>query len=951
MPQVFNLQKKAFEDLPEAAIPQAVASGAYAYRKSDQLNVISPQGELGTISGADAQAAFAKGFQLEGAEATTHREGEAKYGSTLGQGLAAGALGAGRSLSFGGTDVLARSLGVAPETLKGLAEYNPAWTMGGELLGVGAGTLATGGILGAAGAGVRGASAIGGLAEAAGASALRGIGAEGAIARAALNAAPRALGAAVESVPYAMGQLISEKALGGNPELTAEHVLATVGLNALLGGAAGGAASFGPELLSGLRNKVLSDSAAEGGGILGKVGKATGKQLEDLWAAATGIKPAEGFGESAAAWLGNRGLDISSTFTGIERSHLQEVLRPGKEANAIREAMVSGPEVRDTAVRNLSKHVDDFRHSAEAVQDESIGTFKIEKAKQMVQGDANKMADQAFSAMDAAKAELASMSENSAVYGLDKMRQDAARLIGHYEKSIVNNAGAEDAAAKIFIDMDKLKRQLGSDIERAGRRQLKTEEHDALDVMKNIYEGFRTHLEDSNLYGKAGIWQKEQNVAWSEYLSTAKLFNREFMEEIGKEGWDKTYAVNRKSIKRLVDNITDPTTDHAYSLLTGTLDRQEKLIAKLSESYDLSPAVRDGIQAASKSKSAFSATLGDIENVVTRQNQMKAMEQAGQGASQLVGGGIGYAIGGFPGAVIGGLMNAAANPAQIVKNLVSLNRMGVDAHARIGGAIDAFMASRETKVAAAGAIRAAKTEGARERAKTARRLLVPGVVTIMGDTRRGKETSEEAYKDDMDTIAGLSPEVMQQRIAASLGDITQTAPDTAAALAMKATQAIGYLTKVAPRPPVTAQISPLLVKGWTPSKPQLASWERTKAAVTDPMAVVDGFAHGVITKEGAEAMRECYPEIYQQMQTEVAKKAGAQRAAVPYQKRVMLSLFFGVPLEPMMEPAMLASVQADFARQNAVQGQGQQGLSMGGMQGLRQSEMSMTKMDRIQQGA
>lgn len=227
-----------FED-----VESKVSSGEYTFEKGD-VEVISPDGQKGTIPSQNAAKAFQEGYKFYSPTLKKQDELKKEYGEGVGAELAAGGLGAARGLTFGLSDQALSKLNlIKPEALKAYRDLNPTSSLVGEIAGTVAPVLLSGGTgLVAKGA----AKALPSLAMDAGigAAKLTGAGLKGKIASKTVskiveNAAKAGVGSAVEGALYGSGQLISEDALG-DAEFNAENLLAYAGEGALLGGVTGG---------------------------------------------------------------------------------------------------------------------------------------------------------------------------------------------------------------------------------------------------------------------------------------------------------------------------------------------------------------------------------------------------------------------------------------------------------------------------------------------------------------------------------------------------------------------------------------------------------------------------------------------------------------------------------------------------------------------------------------
>jgi hypothetical protein len=169
--------------------------------------------------------------------------------------VSAAVLGALRGPTLGATDVLGAALGYKDE-IAAIKEYNPTASLVGEIGGIIAPSLLTGG------AGLVGAAARGAAAPAS-AIARAGAAVEGALAKQFVqsaakstarkvleSAAAKGAGSAVEGLAYGAGQVISEAALG-DPRQVAENAVATLGVSSLLGGAFGAGSKIAGAVVKG----------------------------------------------------------------------------------------------------------------------------------------------------------------------------------------------------------------------------------------------------------------------------------------------------------------------------------------------------------------------------------------------------------------------------------------------------------------------------------------------------------------------------------------------------------------------------------------------------------------------------------------------------------------------------------------------------------------------------
>jgi hypothetical protein len=197
----------------------------------DTINVIDPEGNIGSIPLEQWDEAVGLGYKEAPKELIDKAKMEDKFGG-IGGGAAAAGLGFLRGATLGASDVLATRSGlVEPETIKALQEIQPGASILGE---VGSAFLPTGAAstLGKVGKGVYGATKAAKVADNASLATK--------VLASAQNVGAQALGSAVEGALYSgVTNSLNEMALG-DPTLNGEKILGHFGHGAIFGGAAGG---------------------------------------------------------------------------------------------------------------------------------------------------------------------------------------------------------------------------------------------------------------------------------------------------------------------------------------------------------------------------------------------------------------------------------------------------------------------------------------------------------------------------------------------------------------------------------------------------------------------------------------------------------------------------------------------------------------------------------------
>lgn len=149
-------------------------------------------------------------------------------------------------------------------------------------------------------------------------------------------------------------------------------------------------------------------------------------------------------------------------------------------------------------------------------------------------------------------------------------------------------------------------------------------------------------------------------------------------------------------------------------------------------------------------------------------------------------------------------------------------------------------------------------------------------------------------------------------LAAKLAPIGHVNPILADKIESVRARVLAFQSSKIPRQPDVGgiQIGP---DNWQPSDMLMRSFARTIRASEDPLGVEERLASGMCTPEDAEAYRTCYPERFVQKQIEISQQLPLLAKSLPMAKKVSLSVFYGVPVTPLMTPNVMKVLQGNFA--------------------------------------
>ncbi|MCP4948853.1 MAG: hypothetical protein GY923_15255 [Aestuariibacter sp.] len=203
--------------------------------------------------------------------------------------------------------------------------------------------------------------------------------------------------------------------------------------------------------------------------------------------------------------------------------------------------------------------------------------------------------------------------------------------------------------------------------------------------------------------------------------------------------------------------------------------------------------------------------------------------------------------------------------------------------------------------------------------------VVPVASNALKQLQLGSDAKTPAQKIVKLKAIAANPEEMHRLTERAIRHISDIAPETARAIATKLNTAVQFLASKAPQQPesrTNATLTPHLVKPVV-SEHDLAKFNRYLAAVESPQDVVKALGAGRLTPEAVEAMKVVYPDLYERISVEIARRAGELSKELPYDRRIQLSIWFGVPLDQTMTPQFIQQSQQWLAQMAAKEAQGQ----------------------------
>jgi hypothetical protein len=696
-------------------------------------------------------------------------------------------------------------------------------------------------------------------------------------------------GGAVEGSIAGVRQVLTEDALG-EADLTAERVLAGGGLGALFGGGAGVLFGGGSALLGeGMR------SAFRGGRQLLSQ---TGETLSRAWQSRTGRELRPGVAELVADGYAR----ASSFVSGADQDTLRRFVDVGPEGRRVRELVRRGDEVLEEGTRRIRSDLTALEEVSAHVQDFARGRLKRQPIARTIRTDTiNEQLQAAQNAIGRSQSLADDILANPHIYsgagGVAQGRALATAVRGYGDDLANAMARAADdpaeASADIFIALDRMKRTIG-------QLQGRTRDPEAQRVLRDLYESeFRPLLENEAVWGApVATMQRETNAAWTRYLTRRADFERQFLAEGERDvvdGFRRLSEGDPAKLRAFLGRVGSASNDRADETFREVLDAQSHLSDAVVKHFDVPEDLARSAGGARAGLDRIRRTLAEVTESAETLNQYRSLSSAGSVERAIIGGDIGTSIAGAPGALVAG---ALFNPGQAIRVLSVLDRMQQETSSKIVESVRGFL-GRTVK------------SGREATARVGR-----GAGRIV---RRAPAVTVRAYQDKIREInsATSDPKMLAQRLGEGTRSISGDAPRVQQNIQTTAVRAMQYLQSQIP--PQNRAAHARLFPQREPRAPahgEMVRFMRAVHAVEEPLSILDELAARRLRRASVDAVRAVYPRLYQQIVTEMTRELAASEREPSYQDRLALGILFGVPTDPSLRPAFIATIQASHAAQS-----------------------------------
>lgn len=194
-------------------------------------------------------------------------------------------------------------------------------------------------------------------------------------------------------------------------------------------------------------------------------------------------------------------------------------------------------------------------------------------------------------------------------------------------------------------------------------------------------------------------------------------------------------------------------------------------------------------------------------------------------------------------------------------------------------------------------------------APPARAAAAPLGIKLSGDRRAD-------YAKISNTVAAASanPQATTERIAQSLGDLSEHSPGTATAAIKTTLAGVAFLaSKLPPSRIDQYSLQPQLQPRNRASDAEISKFMHYAEAVDDPIIVLREAKSGTLTRDHVEAVKAVYPQLYDEMRANVMRNLIDSKSALPYGKRIQLGILLDIPTDKTLSPEFLRAIQATYS--------------------------------------
>jgi len=213
-----------------------------------------------------------------------------------------------------------------------------------------------------------------------------------------------------------------------------------------------------------------------------------------------------------------------------------------------------------------------------------------------------------------------------------------------------------------------------------------------------------------------------------------------------------------------------------------------------------------------------------------------------------------------------------------------------------------------------------------------------------GDFVVGKPKDErDAIKNMADNIDKIKDNPYYMNKLMMDANLQSSAPQTYQQLKQIAGRAFVFLDSKLPRQ--TQNVNPFIKKSYPTSDQEIYKFKKYVQAVQNPMSVLKDLNGGVLSREGIEAVRFVYPNLYGEMQSSVYDSLEKSGGKTTYKQRLQLGILMDMPTDLALEPQAIQGLQSFYKEAQVSQSGG--AISAAAAKQMDLSESQATELEKV----
>lgn len=406
----------------------------------------------------------------------------------------------------------------------------------------------------------------------------------------------------------------------------------------------------------------------------------------------------------------------------------------------------------------------------------------------------------------------------------------------------------------------------------------------------DLSKDFKSALENTDVWGRAGEIQQTINKAFSEFKPSLDDFHTKFTSKL-----QKVRQIEPAKVQTYYNTATKGGANAItrQKMLGNFIVDAEKYRQTIGDTY---AKVGEENPIPNSSLNAAKASLDQPTN-----GSKAADVFIKKGLSDVAGKGLGAAIGASVGGGWGAMVGEHALGPFLSSILPSLVKPFVETESSALGAKSAADYGVNVVKGNSAAIKAAK-------------ILFKSESEVIPNSAIPKEKEIDKLDKSLKEI-NKDP----QKLLNVGGHIGHYLPNHATAAGSFSANAVNYLESQRPRPVKTAALDPEAPL----TNAQKADWARTLSLAQMPIVVMQHIKDGTLLPSDVQTIRTLYPSYYNSLVSKITDEMIdhiSKDGKIPYKMRQSLSLFVGNPLDSSLSPQSIQAAQGVFAAQKAASG-------------------------------